>query len=461
MWSVINYINTTMSIIKQNPILAGLVAMWGATVLGYVLRTLPGRIRSWFWYRSTISITMDSDVGSRYSTGAVTENFAHAVEWLSENSIGHFTRELRVITTIFRDGNEVPVMGLGDGTHYVWWRKHLFIVVKGVKGEDKGRERLQYLRITMLGWNHDLLAEFVRTATSRPARLDRGPMVYVLDGSDWKRQYNVPKRSLGSVFLDEEVKDQIRVTMEGFLASREWFAAKHMTYKLSYMFHGEPGTGKTSLIRAIAHEYQLDMYIVDLANTSMRSLSAAFNEIRHSKSKRPVLVVFEDVDSSGVTKSRGGKPPKDITHLGAMMAEEGEEAKLTLETGGLADSEDSLSLSDLFSDANIGTLLNILDGVIPLDNIIFAMSTNHINKIDPAILRPGRTDYQIEVPFLHDKEIKAYLNFMFDMEYPFTQTFMPIAGCQLELLFKQYKHSIHALIAQLNTWENPKCLTKA
>lgn len=457
MWSVINFINETMATIKQNPILAGIMAMWGATVVGFFLRSFPKQLWGMIYRNSTISITMDSDVGRYFLNGRTTANFAHAMVWISNNSIGRFTRELRIHSTTSKDGDEIPVVGIGDGTHYVWWKRRLFIIEKGVKGEDKGTERLQYLRITMIGRNQDLLKDFVLVVVSRPTYGAAGPRVYQLEGSNWVMQHGVPVRKLDSVFLDPKVKSAIMYDIEDFLKSRDWYRERNLAYKQSYMFYGEPGTGKTSLIRAIGGEYQLDMYIVDLATAGMRTLAGAINEMRNNNSKRPVIMVFEDIDSTSlVTKRSGVKNAKELINSKDDGGDEDHDPNEAPDDG-----DGDLSLKDIMREESIGTLLNILDGIVPIDNVIFMASTNHIEKIDPAILRPGRTDFKIEIPFLHDKEIKSYLDFMYGVSYNYKDTFMPIAGCQLELLFKTNKHSIINCINQLPTWEHPKCLSKS
>jgi SpoVK/Ycf46/Vps4 family AAA+-type ATPase len=100
------------------------------------------------------------------------------------------------------------------------------------------------------------------------------------------------------------------------------------------------------------------------------------------------------------------------------------------------------SLMGDFSLLNLSTILNTLDGVGELDDIVIFLTTNCIDKIDPALLRKGRIDHKLYLGHLHNEDIKRYCKIVFpEIEELPEYEFEPILGCDLSALFKEHKHS--------------------
>lgn len=115
-----------------------------------------------------------------------------------------------------------------------------------------------------------------------------------------------------------------------------------------YLLHGEPGNGKTSLIKAIASHYDRCIYYLSLSDEKMTDASL-FYLIGGIEAKYPILVL-EDVDCLFQNNR---------------------------------DSKNKITMSGL---------LNSLDGLMSVNNLILFMTTNHIDRLDPALIRPGRID---------------------------------------------------------------------
>jgi chaperone BCS1 len=173
--------------------------------------------------------------------------------------------------------------------------------------------------------------------------------------------------------MDEAVKKDVLEDMKQFLdeETQEWYAARGIPYKRGYLLDGPPGTGKSSFCLSVAGLYELDIYILNLSSLGDAGLAKLFTQLPPR-----CVVLLEDVDAVGLgRKDTGtGQPQKDAAHHG-------------------------VSLSGL---------LNVIDGVGSQEGRILIMSTNYIDHLDEALIRPGRVDKTI-VFKCADKKIAAQL----------------------------------------------------
>lgn len=168
----------------------------------------------------------------------------------------------------------------------------------------------------------------------------------------------LPKRSLSTIYLDPSIKLRMRDEIARFLSEEGDYKMFGIPYRRSFLLAGPPGLGKTSLVHALASEFSRSIYVVTLGPKSTDdSLSSAFKSIHD---KRGSIILLEDVDSF-FTATR----ERDDTK-----------------------SRHSLSFSGL---------LNALDGLGAPTGVIAVMTTNHLDNLDPALLRPGRIDTILKV----------------------------------------------------------------
>merc|ERR1712113_777885 len=139
---------------------------------------------------------------------------------------------------------------------------------------------------------------------------------------------------------------------------------KHgIPYKRSYLFYGVPGSGKSSLIQALAAKY--DRNLAFLQPTHPKMTDEAFKTCIQSAPANS-LIVLEDIDAL-FNKDRSKKS-----------------ADCPLTFSGL---------------------LNGLDGVGNPDGQIFIMTTNYVDRLDSALIRSGRVDLHIEFPLATDEQL--------------------------------------------------------
>ncbi|VUC27503.1 unnamed protein product [Clonostachys rosea] len=192
---------------------------------------------------------------------------------------------------------------------------------------------------------------------------------------EWKRCMARSTRPFSTVILEEKTKNDLIADIADYLnpATRRWYANRGIPYRRGYLLHGPPGTGKSSLSLALAGYFKMRIYILSLSSpmSSEETVSSLFASL-----PRKCVVLLEDIDSAGLTHTRDGKSsdtPESTT-------EENKSNGTTNTTSG------KLSLSGL---------LNILDGVASQEGRVLIMTTNHIEKLDKALIRPGRVDMTV------------------------------------------------------------------
>lgn len=212
----------------------------------------------------------------------------------------------------------------------------------------------------------------------------------------------------------------VRKRVDFFINNEDWYKKKGIPYTLGILIHGPPGSGKTSCIKSIANSTKRHIINISLSeNTTKTQLQNLFynNELVINKNNSPNneflnipcdkrVYVIEDIDclTDVVLDRRFKKVDKDENKAiknGKQIEEMGESSLKE-------DSDEKINLS---------FLLNLFDGVLETPGRILIMSSNYPEKIDSALIRPGRVDLNIEFGYCSVETIKQIINFIYEIPY--------------------------------------------
>ncbi|KAG5966085.1 hypothetical protein E4U57_003186 [Claviceps arundinis] len=275
------------------------------------------------------------------------------------------------------------------GTHYFWYRMQP-LMFERIRNPDQNiiasSSETEELRISCYGRNPRILKELLLEARQlHMKRDDRKTIIFRanLVGNYWERCMSRLNRPFSTVILDEGVKQKLINDAGDYLnpATRRWYANRGIPYRRGYLLHGPPGTGKSSLSLALAGYFRMRIFIVSLSNASATedNLTTLFYDL-----PTRCVVLLEDIDSAGLTHTREENPNPSTN------------PKTTTDDSDKKGSTPSTTSSGRVS---LSGLLNILDGVASQEGRILIMTTNHVEKLDKALIRPGRID--MTIPFGH------------------------------------------------------------
>lgn len=185
-------------------------------------------------------------------------------------------------------------------------------------------------------------------------------------------------KSWENLFLDKNIKKEIQDDIKFFKDNKDIFNKKGIPYSRGYLFYGIPGGGKTSTCKIISNEFtDKNCYILDFNKIES---DHAFNNLI-DQIKESSIVILEDIDC-----------------VKACLKREFCENDLTIR-----------------GNVSLNNILNFIDG-FQENNHIFIMTTNHIDKLDPALIRPGRFDVSFELKYATKQMFIEIFNFYCDAE---------------------------------------------
>ena len=292
--------------------------------------------------------------------------FEWIIGWLAQDSYSQNRARLLTVKTKRdpKDRNDPRpkiIFTPAPGTHYLWYKRRFMILTRerqdptrggGSSGDDGNRDPFrEYFTIRLLGRDRKIALDLLKAARDiMIPKTERRMQVMQVDYGTWEKTIDRPLRSLSTIILPEGQAEDLIHDIEQFLVSKEWYMQRGIPYRRSYMFYGPPGNGKSSTIVGLASEMNFDIGIINLRNSNLndRELSNALTD-----APPHTIILIEDIDC--ITDGR--KMASEVTFSG---------------------------------------LLNALDGVASPEGQIIIMTTNHLDQLDAALIRPGRCDRKIE-----------------------------------------------------------------
>ncbi|KAH9930264.1 P-loop containing nucleoside triphosphate hydrolase protein [Fomitopsis serialis] len=289
-----------------------------------------------------------------------------------------------------RKKRKVAIVPSLDTTHTIYYRGHWLRITRTKRFQDYGS--YAEIKICVVARNNDILKKLVLEA-KREYEKDAVHRVHIYMADTtyggWRWNGARQKRPMSSIVLEPGVKDMILADCQDFLCSEEWYAERGIPFRRGYLLHGVPGSGKTSLIHSLAGELGLDIYVISLSAKGMSDNMLA--TLMGNIPSRCILLL-EDLDAAftrGVSRddSSTGAPTSSTSTSSSTS---------TAKTKDESNDGSTLTLSGL---------LNSLDGVAAAEGRLLFATTNHIERLDPALSRPGRMD--VWVNFKHASKWQA------------------------------------------------------
>lgn len=330
-----------------------------------------------------------------YYEGWVSSSISRIGMWLGNYQGFKYTKSFQFSGYDKENGN---LFGLGYGMHYVIWEKQIFVIDFYRLTNNTTDGRNIEVKISTIGLSKNRLIDFFNHMVNfneekklKLGKYDNKAELTILD---------LKERGMNSVITQGNLKESILKTIGDFEKNRDWYKQKGINRVLGMLFYGSPGTGKTSIIRAIASEIRNDVITISLGTQTDSSLNRIASDIylKKANEKDTTIYVFEDIDCATATQNRTD----------------------------LEDDEQNSKVS-------LSTILNIIDGVTGFDNAIIIATTNHIEKLDPALIRPGRFGHHFKFDLFGYDEIQKYAEYAYGKRLPnLLSTKNKIAPCMLQ-----------------------------
>lgn len=340
-----------------NQFLAGGFILGVAGCVVALVRKWPGEI----WTRLKSYFIIEVDIQG------YDEAFQWVNLWLSHQS--YSKRTARVLTVITRtpwnsDPEELNssrpeiIFSPAPGNHLLKFRG-VWVLLHRERKDPAGKERLlpiETFNLKFFTRNRAVAEQLLEEARELvyPPDDDR---LRILNArwDDWNLTSRRRPRPEGSVILKSGVLETILKSIKDFKVAEQWYVDRGIPWRLGILLFGPPGSGKSSTVAAIASHFKMDIAILNL---NMKGLDD--NQLNSYLADCPknALVLLEDIDC--VFSERKGSEDKD-------------------------------------NQVTFSGLLNAIDGVAASEGRILFMTTNYVEKLDPALIRPGRVDVKFEI----------------------------------------------------------------
>ena len=361
--------------------------------------------------------------------------FSHGVHKKARSTIAMVDKNPRYLSDMAESKKPLK-FAPWDGCVRFYWRKTLINCRTQQKSE--GFQREEEIILSCYSRSPQTLHEFVLECRNQYLKeIQNKTTIYNHRGDYWIKAITKKTRPTSTVILNKEVKESLLDDIREFLdpRTRRWFTNHGMPYRRGYLLYGPPGTGKSSFSESVAGEFGLDIYIVRIPTVGDETLNMLFATLPPR-----CLVLLEDIDAVGTSRLIGSNALAD------------EPAK-TMKT------------------VSMSGLLNTLDGVASHEGRIVIMTTNHKEKLDPALIRPSRIDKQANFRAADTEMAMELFTFVFRSEDstkgedPVSQLAKEFAGhleglelspAQIVAYLFQYRHSPAEALRHCASWVTDK-----
>lgn len=256
----------------------------------------------------------------------------------------------------YQNDNNYTQQVFGYGNFIIHPKWYQLIIVNHIREKRENGPTSQILNVQIYGFKTKELYKNIISKIRQDSNKDD-----ILLRSEYNGTY-IKKRSFDTIF--HQKKDQIIEFLNNFKEKREIYERNGLPYKTGLLLYGPAGTGKTSIIKAIASYMGYSLLIPPPNGSSIEILDL----------KPRTVVCIEDIDRLLHFEN---EEEKDITAKPIKR----------LKTN-------STDLKGI-NNSVLHNYLQLFDGLAAQNEIIFIATTNHIEKLPPELIRDGRFDCKI------------------------------------------------------------------
>ena len=315
-------------------------------------------------------------------------------------------------------------------------------ITKENEGNEKHPVKAEEFQITLYSESlnadelRSVLAEWVKEYESRLNKTTEKHLKFFLyspsgdvtdDYYDPTRHYSEFKfesgKNFSNVFYPE--KEDIVKRLDFFTNNKDWYKKRGIPYTMGFMFYGDPGCGKTSTIKAIANHTQRHIVSVPLNKIkTAKELLNVFYNTRMNYVDIPLnkrLYVLEDIDAADLKDTVGERSEKEKTKDEKDDDEDkdsGKDSPMDMNFFGLLKNSAGWDKKFGIQKLTLANLLEVLDGVMEMEGRMLIITTNYPEKLDKALIRPGRIDMKVHFGPMTGKNIIEMYKHYFNDEPP-------------------------------------------
>ena len=403
-----------MEFAKVNPVVGGVIGLWGVGAATVFTRYLPNMVRTIILKQFTMSVTIHNQ----------DDLFYNFIEWYERKGFSNKSRTLRAMSG--KSSSEGPRISIGYGIHYFWYGLRLYQANREQEPSQMANVK-EKITISTLGRTQKPIRNMLGQCA--PNQSSDRTRVFVHNGY-WYLVGEQPARIMETIFIPQRDKDKMIDVVNKFISNRAFYERSGIPYRLGLALHGIPGTGKTSMVRALCHYLKRDLYLLDMAKLDNDKLMEAFNSLPSR-----CVILIEDIDTySHCTKRvvRDNSVPKSPNGDAGVI-------KAVQELSGIT----------------LSGVLNAIDGVVAVSDRILVVTTNHFDKLDWALKRKGRIDHDVWFGYMNEDTFRTmmsrtYPGFEVPAEFKIPENITPV---DLQSAILAYPEDPQKALGELKTTE--------